>query len=348
MYAAGRLLFFRNRALMAQRLDVERGELEQDPIPIVERVGFGGGLGFGLASVSDNGSLAYLTSSPNLIDISGVFGRLTWFGRSGQSLGLVGETAVYHHAVLSPDETRIAADALEGRQLNNSAISILDPVRGTTTQLTFGPAVHRKKEAAAARQQPGPVVPDFLPGAVEFLPKICDDWSPDGRYLLYNQIDPKTQSDLWVLPLVAPAGPERKPFPFLQTRFDENQGRFSPDGRWIAYVSDEAIRPQVFVQSFPAGKGKWLISTNGGTEPRWRRDGKELFYLAPDGKLMAVEVKTGAVFQAGVSRTLFDAHGAKTFDASADGRKFLLPIPDASASNEPVHVVLNWAAGLKK
>src|SRR5262249_17228458 len=105
------------------------------------------------------------------------------------------------------------------------------------------------------------------------LPKFCEDWSPDGRYLLYHQTHPKTQNDLWVLPLAPPAGSERKPFPFLQTRFNESEGRFSPDGRWIAYVSDEASRRQVFVQSFPAGTGKWLISTSGGSEPQWRRDG---------------------------------------------------------------------------
>ena len=113
-------------------------------------------------------------------------------------------------------------------------------------------------------------------------------------------------------------------------------------------VSDETSRYEVWVQSFPTGKGKWQISMNGGSAPHWRRDGKELYYLSADGKLMAVEVKPGATFQPGSPKALFDAHGAKTFDAAADGRKFLLPIPDESALSEPVHVVLNWAAGLKK
>src|SRR5207247_10294976 len=116
-------------------------ELEQDPVPIVEKVGFVGGLGFGFASVSDNGSLAYLTSSPNLTGMPGVLGRLTWLDRRGQSLGLVGETAVYRYALLSPDGARVATDT-HSLQLNNSAISILDPARGTTTQLTFSPAAY--------------------------------------------------------------------------------------------------------------------------------------------------------------------------------------------------------------
>src|SRR5262249_36630279 len=135
-----------------------------------------------------------------------------------------------------------------------------------------------------------------------------NDWSPDGRYLLYMAVDPKTRSDLWVLPVASGTAGDRKPVPYLRTPAWEAQGQFSPDGRWIAYTSDESGQSQIYVQSFPAGGGKYQVSTGGGTQPRWRRDGKELFYIAADGKLMAVDVKTAPKFEIDVPKALFDPH----------------------------------------
>src|SRR5262249_12095065 len=127
------------------------------------------------------------------------------------------------------------------------------------------------------------------------------DWSRDGKLLLYTAVDPKSGRDLWVLPLDG----ERKPIPYLQTPFDEAQGQFSPDGRWVAYTSTDSGRPEIYVQPFPASGGKWQISTAGGVTPRWRADGKELFYISLDRKLMAVDITAAAKFEAGIPRPLF-------------------------------------------
>ena len=149
---------------------------------------------------------------------------------------------------------------------------------------------------------------------------------------------------------------DRKPFPFEQTEHSEFGAAFSPDGRWLAYASDESGKMEVYVRTFTgkpgpaASGGKWLISTSGGTRPRWRRDGKELFYVANDGKLMAVEIKSGANFEAGAPKLLFDTHAHWGFyDVTADGQRFIVTMPVEQAQvRSPITVVLNWQAGLKK
>jgi hypothetical protein len=181
-------------------------------------------------------------------------------------------------------------------------------------------------------------------------PKGPEDWSLDGRFILYNNLDPKTNKlDLWVLPLLG----DRQPMPFLQTQFDERQGQFSPNGRWVAYVSDESGRYEVYVQSFPSPGGKWPVSNHGGTEPRWRRDGKELYYLATDRKLMAVEVKGNSTFEAGVPKALFAPpplqpgfHLVSNYDVTADGQRFLIRTLVKNPASEPIVVILNWTAEL--
>jgi len=181
-------------------------------------------------------------------------------------------------------------------------------------------------------------------------------WSADGRFIVYESPG-KTSLDMWVLPLAG----DRKPIPFLTTPATEGQGELSPDGRWMAYTSTESGNYDIYVQPFPATGGKWLVSTGGGVEPHWRRDGKELYYVsvAPQ-KLMAVDVKTqGATFDASVPHALFDVSGSSatppgpenssgSYAPSADGQKFLAAIrPNAEVSN-PLTIVLNWTAGLKK
>jgi hypothetical protein len=170
------------------------------------------------------------------------------------------------------------------------------------------------------------------------------DWSRDGRYLIEAGEDPKTGRDIWVLPLFG----DRKPFPYLHSPFNETDGKLSPNMKWLAYVSDETKRNEVYVGTFPKATRKWQISTNGGGPPTWSRDGKELFFISADRKMMAVEVKGGANFDWGVPRVLFDAHITpdSLFDVSKDGR-FLIAVPE-QAGVIPINVVLNWPVALKR
>jgi dipeptidyl aminopeptidase/acylaminoacyl peptidase len=188
-------------------------------------------------------------------------------------------------------------------------------------------------------------------------PKAASDWSADGRFLAYITFSLRTQADLWVLPLAG----ERKPFGILRTDSNENDAHFSPDGRWLAYISNESGPHQMYVRPFSATApttpgGQWQISTGGGTRPRWRRDGKELFYIANDNRLMAVAVKTDARFEAGPPRPLFETHIFRGFvpnfntpyAVTADGQRFLVLTAVEEPKSTPVTVVLNWTAGIKK
>ena len=169
-------------------------------------------------------------------------------------------------------------------------------------------------------------------------------------FILYEALSPQTRSDLWVLPLFA----DKKPQPFLQTPFAETMGRFSPDGKWIAYVSDESGTPQVYVQPFPASGGKWQISTQGGLTPRWRGDGKELFFLSPDRQLMSADVNpAGATFEASSPKTLFQtqvdtANISNRYDVSRDGQRFLMSLPVENTVSPPITVITNWLVGIER
>jgi Tol biopolymer transport system component len=361
----GHLLFLRASTLMAQPLDAKRFELAGEPFPVAEQVG--SMLQYGYFAVSANGVLAYRSgASQGLM-------RLVWFDRGGKQLGTLGPHANYVGSLaLSPDGKRVAVDEMD--EAAKVDIRVLDVARGVPMKFTF------------EGQESGPVwAPDgsrlFFAstrgsasdiyqknssgsGTEELLLKSGrgEDWSPDGRYLLYSVYDPKTKWDLWVLPAQAGPPENHKPRPYLQTRFNELQGKFSPDGRWIAYPSDESGpgQFQIYVQSFPAGAGKFLVSTGAGArQPRWRRDGKELFYMSADSKLMAVEVKTAPTFEAGTPKALFDPQtlGRRNYgfprydyDVAADGKRFLVnsvsTTPESSAS-APITVVVNWLAGLK-
>ena len=183
--------------------------------------------------------------------------------------------------------------------------------------------------------------------------KVPSDWSADGRFLSYSMFSMGTQGDVWVLPLDA------KPFPFVQTALQERRGVFSPDGRWIAYTTRNIAEDHVYVQDFAGtskSTGKWQISTTGGNQPLWRRDGKELFYLAPDRKLMAVEIRAGATFEAGAPRPLFqtrynradDALLARSYAVSADGQRFLINSAVDQAALAPLTVWLHWTVQPKR
>ena len=178
--------------------------------------------------------------------------------------------------------------------------------------------------------------------------KFVEDWSKDGQFLLYSEADPKAGRHLWVLPMT---GNDRKPMQVAKTPFDELNGQFSPDGRWVAYEASESGRFEIVVQPFPMASGKCQVSTGGGTQPRWRADGKELYFIAPDGKLMAASVTaSGATFAAGTPVPLFSASpvpGAGTnkqeYMVSRDGR-FLINQPVESFTTTPITLILNWKA----
>jgi Tol biopolymer transport system component len=200
---------------------------------------------------------------------------------------------------------------------------------------------------------------DERPLLVTPLPKAPLDWSRDGRFLLYSVQDPKTGTDVWALPLTG----ERKPFAVLQGRFDEIQGQFSPDGRWLAYSSNESGRYEIFVQTFPVTGGKWQVSVAGGLQPRWRGDGKELFYVAPDNRLMAAPIRVAAGTQAleaatpvalfptklamGVNVVPAGFQARPQYSVAPDGR-FLMNVSADEAPISPITIVQNWTMGLAK
>ena len=360
----GQVLFIRDGTLMAQPFDARRLELSGEPVTVADQVGTL--LDRGLFSASTNGVLVYKTGA------GGVSQQLTWFDREGKVLGTAGEPGTYLTLALSPDGTRAAV----GRFDRNPALWLVDFSRGTSTRFTFGPSSGRRGiwspdgSRIIFASAPSGVFDLYqkLASGVkdeELLLKSSENkypssWSSDGHFLLYQVSDPKTtKTDLWVLPL----GGDKKPFPFLRTEFSSYDGQFSPDGRWVAYVSDESGRDEVYVRTFSPDStaaasetgGKWLISPNGGSQPRWRRDGKELYYLAPDRKVMAVEIATNAVFQAGVPKALFQTPPPfavtaylQLWDVTPDGKRFLFVGPVEQTGQPPFTVVLNWQAGLKK
>ena len=187
--------------------------------------------------------------------------------------------------------------------------------------------------------------------------KTPTQWSRDGSFIVYSEIDSKTREDIWILPLEN--GKAGKPFVFLHSEFNEAFGQLSPDSRWVAYTSDESGRREVYVRTFPAGQDPKRISIDGGEEPRWRGDGKELYFVETDGKFMAVSMKTGSTkpsLEPSAPQSLFAAPplapntaSAYDYDVTPDGKQFVLTTPvDRPGSSPPLNVVVNWAAALKK
>jgi eukaryotic-like serine/threonine-protein kinase len=364
----GHLLFLREGTLMALPLDARRFEPAGEPFPLAEQVG--SWLATEFFSVSANGVLAYRNGAA-----IGGGSQLVWFDRQGKSLGALGPPGSYGGGpTLSPDGNRAAVD--QGDSAGNRNVWVVDVARGVPTRFTFDPGqdfspvwspdgtrlvfgsfrgtggafgIYQKDSSGTGKEEL------LLQSG---LPMDPNGWSPDGRYLLYSTGN-KSKRDLWVLPAAAGTPPGTKPVPYLQGRYNEQQGQFSPDGRWIAYSSDETGSYQVYVQSFPAGAGKFLVSTAGGSQPRWRRDGKEIFYISADGRLTAVAVKTEPRFEAGAPQALFDVRipaGGLTdwfshYDVAADGKRFLVNTVAAGSAGPaptPITVIVNWPAAMKR
>ena len=359
VYSSGYLLFVRDESLFAQRFDPDRLELSGEPRRVADGIWTNASAGQASFSVSENGVLAYVNA--HLLDL-----QLAWFDRSGRRLDSVGQPGRYVGSpALSPDGTRVAI--AQGSPLKEH-VWLIDANGAGSGRITFGPnrdispvwsADGRRVafESAADRGTMFNLKNASGDGDEEPLftfdrPAALADWSRDGRFLVFTMRGEKSLSDLWVLPL----SDNRRPAPFLETAFNKTQAQISPDGRWIAYTSYESGGDEVYVQGFPTPGSKRQVSTAGGVQPRWRSDGKELFYLAPDQRLMAVPVASGAALEIGAAAPLFKTRlipqgsqsiGLSTrYAVSPDGQRFLCIVPPDD-SGPPITVVLNWMAALQ-
>ncbi|MBL8203565.1 MAG: serine/threonine-protein kinase [Blastocatellia bacterium] len=317
------LVFVRQAAVQAQPFDFRRNQVVGEPVRIAAGVNFNIN-GFARFSLARHGTLVLLEGVGNR--------QLTWFDRTGKSLGMVGQPGRWLAKRLSPDAQRLIAERIE-EQSSNADLRLLVLARGTDTRFTFDPLndifpIWSPDGSRIVWTSNREGVPNLYQKAAsgagqdELLlrsgyPKIAHDWSADGRVILYQE-----NNDLWVLPLEG----ERNPWPWLNTPFTESAGRFAPDGKWIAYQSNESGRNEIYVQAFvpgaPSSGSKWQLSTNGGTFPAWRRDGRELFFVSPDNTLTVVDVTLGAAVKAGTPRALPGTLRAEVADVSSRQQSF--------------------------
>jgi eukaryotic-like serine/threonine-protein kinase len=369
----GHLVYAQSGGLVATPFDPADGTLDQPPVPLVEQVEtsrFGGAY---FAIAADAGTLVYLPAG-----LSVGSRTLLRVDRDGRASPLIDAPAAYQSPAFSPDgrQLAVAIDSSSG-----SDIWIIDLSRATRIRFTAGgtsafpvwgldgsriafqstlpgpwnlfwkphdataepePLI-RQAESAAAASWPHPGA-DLLPGTLPTLsgagPQFPMSWSPGNTALAFHERKPNGERDIWTVT------PGREPTPFLMTRFDERSPRFSPDGGWLAYVSDESGRDEVYVQPFPGPGPKWLISTDGGVDPVWSRHGRELFYRKADD-IMAVPVTTSADFSAGRPRRLFGMRfdpgdNGPNYDAAPDGTWFVMPRSDQAPPRDELHLVLNW------
>ena len=354
----GYLLFDRDGALVAQPFDARGLRVTGDPFVVAPEVAYDGGPFRTDFATSDTGILAYRS-------LAGTNTHIIWVDRTGKQLGVVSASDSAFNLSLSRDDQRLALSRLTSKR-GNRDIWFYDLAHGTNSRFTFDPAnelqplwspdgsrlvFSSNREGAYNLYQKV----TSGGGAEELLlrtnePKLGTDWSRDGRYIAYEVEDPKTRLDLWVLSL----GETRSPVPFLRTEASEGRGRFSPDGRWLAYTSNETGRYEVYVQTFPATGGKWQVSAGGGFAPLWRSDGKELCYITLDRKMMAVEVKAASSLEFGPPKFLFAAEGLDVFTyrspyaMTADGQRFLMDVRVGEATTSPITLLVNWAPEARK
>jgi len=361
IYSAGHMLFAQEGTLMASPFDVVSRRFTGDPFPIAEYVGSEGSR-YASFSASATGVLVYARG------VSRATTQITWMDRAGRKLGTVGEPGTYLSIALSSDERRIAA-GIAGVG-DSRDIWILDVARGTPTRFTFdagfssaalwspddtqlvfsgnrnGQPGIRLKRVEGTTNDELLLAPAAGSGAM-----TPTHWSADGRYLIFSRTQGvRGSSDVWALPLNG----DRKPFPVLQTPSVETNGVLSPNGRWIAYQSPEITQTQVYVQPFPPTGGKFQISTNGGFHPIWRPDGRELYFVSLDGRMMAVAVDTAGQFQSGTPAALFpvasmalQGSAGRQFAVTKDGR-FLMNVLQQQTTTIPLTVVVNWLSGVQK
>ena len=358
-YANGHLIFLRNGALLAQPFDADRVELGGQAASLVDQVQTTGGSISDVAgafSVSQTGVLAYQTGSL-------VRSQLVWFNRAGTQLAALGDQADYVDVALSPDDTRVAVSLMD-LERGTHDLWIFDVARRLRERFTYGPGddfgpnwarpggdriffSSQRKGSIQLYEKPSSGSGSETLLLEDDLGKFNASSSPDGRFLVYVAGGGIIgRSDIWVLPLFG----ERKASSFQETAFAETQGQFSPDGRWVAFASNKSGRWEVYVTPFPAHETEQQVSTAGGTLPRWNRNGKELFYLAPDNTLTVSPVNgQTSRFDVGTGRPLFPIHpgparwDAYPYDVTSDGQRILVNMLIEEIA-PPITLIVNWAA----
>ena len=361
----GYLLFVRESTLMVQGFDANALELKGDAFPVAEQAVRNPIIGRAMFSVSETGVLVFRAGGITN-------NQLIWFDRSGNQISVVTPPGSYNGPALSPDEKRVAVSRVDLQAGTSSDIWTIDLERGTQLRLTTDPAsdvfpswspngdrvaflsTRNGLTSIYQKSANGAAVEESLVSSAEL--KQNPTWSPDGQYIIYSQLNAKTNTDVYLLSLSG----DRKPEILLQTNFVDAHARFSPNGRWIAYMTNETGQFEVYVESFPRTGGKLPISIGGGSQPQWRADGRELYYYAPDRKLMAVEVNAdGPTFKVGVARQLFAIRvtgggvdqnfpGNGYFASTRDGKRFLIPSLPEAPERQQINVIVNWMADLKK
>jgi len=356
----GYILFYREGVVLAQPFDEGRLELTGEAIALVQ--GVGTFAASALFSASDNGVLAFRAST-------GTANRLAWYDRKGKVLGYLGEPGLYSDVRFSPDGKRAVFSRYANTIGSGMDLWLFDVMGGSSVRFTLTPGLNSSPvwspdSATVVYSRPPSAYrrPATGTGSEEIMfsyPAVPEDWSRDGRYLLYSQTNRSTGWDLWALPDPNGAAASRQPLAVLNTRFNETMGQFSPDGHWIVYVSDESGRPEVYVRPFPpssANGSQRAISQGGGDQPRWRRDGREILYFAPDGNLMSAEVSITPTYAVSAPRAVFrvplvttEIGGAHVhhWDTTGDGQRFLMDV-NLEGRPDPVTVVLNWPAMMNK
>jgi len=358
VFPSGFLLMARQTTLFAQAFDFKRQELSGNPFPVAEH-----------AALNTTGNAAGLSATLGIVAYRtsplGLARQLTWLDRSGKTVGTIGgpDTADLTDVELSPDGKHVAVY----RTVNsNPDIWLIDTAGGVPMRFTFDAATElrpvwspdsshvvftssRKGVFNLYRKLSSGAGPEELLLESDQA-KAPTDWSTDGRFLLFRSVGPQTGWDLWALPVSG----DRKPFPFLKTPSEERDGQFSPDGKWIAYQSNESGRFEIYVQPFPGPGGKFQISTNGGAQPRWNKNGKEIFYVSLDSKMMAAPVKLspdGQSLETGTPAALFPVRIAggplpgaprQQYAVSSDGQRFLVNLAVDEGAASPITLIYNW------
>ena len=345
---AGVLLFMRETTVLAQRLDLTSLRLEGEPVAVAEDVRTGGENGRNTFSVSGTGVMAYRAGeSANE--------QFTWYTRDGKPAGTALKSGAYFTIELSPDDKRAAVVAPGAR---GADLWLLDLASGVFSRLTTGAGTERDPKWSPDSRRivftgqgkgQGTEIHETVVGSGTETTVLADgkanflyDWSRDGKTLLF-----KVGTDVFILPLEG----DKKPQLVFQTPFNTDQFRISPDGRWVTYRSSESGEAEVYVAAFPTFTQRRQISTGGAVMPRWRRDGRELFYVTLDSRFVGVDVKAGATLETGPPSVLFQTNMPLSrlsyyYAVTSDGQRFLVREPASAAAVEPLHIILNWPAAL--